>query len=105
MHGLIENPAAAWTRPAVTEMYGNYSVRTDTFRYILYSDGTEELYDRVEDPNDWHNLAGLPEHEALKKELAEWMPKTSAPMARHKDEYEFDPATYSYKLLETNSGG
>jgi arylsulfatase A-like enzyme len=101
----LRDPAAT-KRPAVIDyMPGNYAVLTDKWRYIRYHDGSEELYDRVEDPNDWHNLAGLAEHEALKKELAEWMPKTSAPMAPHKDEYDFDPATYTYRLLSATSTG
>jgi arylsulfatase A-like enzyme len=35
---------------------GNYSLRDDRFRYIRYADDTEELYDLLEDPNEWTNL-------------------------------------------------
>ena len=43
---------------AVTWMYGSYSVRNETFRYIRYVDGSEELYNIVNDPNQERNLAG-----------------------------------------------
>jgi arylsulfatase A-like enzyme len=35
---------------------GNYSLRDDRFRYIRYADDSEELYDLLEDPNEWTNL-------------------------------------------------
>ncbi len=101
----LQDPAAT-KRPAVIDFLpGNHAVITDKWRYIRYHDGTEELYDRVEDPNEWHNIAGAPEHAELKKELAEWMPKTSAPMAPEKDQYDFDPETYTYKLKSAAAQG
>ena len=85
----LKNPKAAKTTPAVTTYFkGNHAVRTDAWRYIRYSDGTEELYDRVKDPNEWTNLAGKPEHAARKTELAKWLPKhdePDAPGGRGKD--------------------
>lgn len=51
----------------------NHAVRTHQYRYIQYEDGTQELYDHNNDPNEWTNVAGNPEHrktiEALKKLL------------------------------------
>lgn len=35
---------------------GNASVRTRRWRYLRYSDGSEELYDLRDDPHEWHNL-------------------------------------------------
>jgi len=68
--------------PAITT-HGpdNHTVRTGDWRYIRYADGTEELYDLRNDPNEWTNLAGRPEYAARKRELAKWMPKKSAPPA------------------------
>jgi hypothetical protein len=57
-------------------------VRTDRYRYIRYYEGSEELYDLHEDPNEWTNLAGLEKHAALKKELAKWLPKENAEPAK-----------------------
>ena len=34
-----------------------FSLRTDRWRYIEWSDGSAELYDHGNDPEEWHNLA------------------------------------------------
>jgi len=54
-------------------------VRNERFRYIRYSDGTEELYDHVADDLEWHNLAGNPQYETVKRDLARWMPVVNHP--------------------------
>jgi len=78
---LLENPGAAWNRPALTTfMQNNHSVRTEKWRYIRYKDGGEELYDHDTDPLEWNNLAGDPRHDALKKDLAKWFPKVNVTM-------------------------
>lgn len=54
----IEDPTAA-RRPAITSHNaGNHGIRSEHWRYIVYADGTEELYDLRTDPNEWENLAG-----------------------------------------------
>ena len=87
---LLKNPKAKRTTPAVTTyLRGNHAVRTDTWRFIRYKDGTSELYDRVKDPNEWTNLAGKPEFAAKIKELEAWLPKENhpdAPGGRGQDE-------------------
>ena len=79
---LLENPEAEWERPALTT-HGpnNHAIRSERWRYIRYSDGTEELYDHVADPMEWTHLAGAPEHVGVKKELAKWLPQVNAPGA------------------------
>jgi arylsulfatase A-like enzyme len=77
---LMRNPAAPWTRPAVTTFgRGNHSVRSEQWRYIRYDDGSEELYDRSKDPLEWTNLAAKPEYDPVRKEHAKWMPEVNAP--------------------------
>ena len=77
---LLKDPDAKWTTPAITTHgRGNHSVRTETHRYIRYANGEEELYDHRDDPYEWKNLAGNPEHAGLKKTLAKWLPKKEAP--------------------------
>jgi arylsulfatase A-like enzyme len=70
MRPLLENPSAdGWggAIAALTVVYaGNeykedpsmqhYSIRTNRYRYILYNNGLEELYDHQIDPNEWDNL-------------------------------------------------
>ncbi len=55
---LLDDPKASdWKHPAITSFGpGNYSVRTERYRYIHYNDDSEELYDHSTDPNEWHNL-------------------------------------------------
>lgn len=79
----IRNPAAEIAAPAITSWgRGNYSLRDDQWRYTRYFDGTEELYDHNNDPNEWNNLAEAPEAAAIKKELAKFLPKVEAPLVR-----------------------
>lgn len=55
--------------PPVSEQH--YSVRSRDFRYILWADGFEELYDHRNDPFEWYNLTANPEYTKKKKELNE----------------------------------
>jgi arylsulfatase A-like enzyme len=76
---LLKDPQRKWDRPALTTWgRNNHSLRSQRWRYIRYSDGTEELYDHDNDANEWHNLADKPEHDRIKKELAKWLPKVNA---------------------------
>jgi arylsulfatase A-like enzyme len=72
---LLENPNRLWDRPALTT-YGksNHSVRSQRWRYIRYSDGTEELYDHDTDELEWTNLASEARCADIKKELSKWLP-------------------------------
>jgi arylsulfatase A-like enzyme len=94
---LLKDPGAK-RKPAVsTYMPDNHAVITEKWRYIRYRDGGEELYDRAADPNEWNNLAGGEKYAALKKELAQWMPKSSAAPVPGRDQFEFDFKTSVYK--------
>ena len=77
---LLKNPKASWQRPALTTHgRNNHSLRSERWRYIRYSDGTEELYDHNRDELEWTNLANDPEYTDIKKGLAKWLPKTNVP--------------------------
>ena len=39
------------------------------------ADGSEELYDLRNDPNEWNNLAGKPEFAGVKEKMAAAAPK------------------------------
>ena len=54
-------------------------MRDRDWRYIRYADGSEELYHDAEDPGEYRNLAGLPEHTALKTRLAAVLPASEVP--------------------------
>ncbi|MGH9660090.1 MAG: sulfatase [Bryobacteraceae bacterium] len=94
---LLRDPAAP-RHPAVsTYLPNNHAVITERWRYIRYRDGGEELYDRVADPREFRNLAGLDRHAPLKRELAGYMPKSSAPPQPERDAYDFDFATHQWR--------
>ena len=48
---------------------------------ICYADGSEELYERRNDPNEWTNLAGDPKLGEVKRHLTKWLPKIDKPPA------------------------
>jgi arylsulfatase A-like enzyme len=80
---LLEDPRAVWEYPAITTYdYSEFSVRTERWRYIRYIDGSEELYDHSEDPEEWVNLAGDPGYNQIKQEMAGHIPTNLAPLAR-----------------------
>ncbi|NND98572.1 MAG: sulfatase [Pirellulaceae bacterium] len=82
----IKDPNAQRDRPAIcTHNAGNHSVCDTRWRYIVYADGGEELYDRDADPNEHVNLVG-PGTERSKyadviSGLAQWLPESDAPLA------------------------
>jgi len=47
----------------------HWSVRTKKWRYILYNNGSEELYDHDADPYEWTNLSGDTRHGKVKAGL------------------------------------
>jgi arylsulfatase A-like enzyme len=53
----------------------HFTVRSRHWRYCLWANGEEELYDHRTDPHEWHNLAAVPEQTKVKAELREEMRK------------------------------
>ncbi|MEC7062421.1 MAG: sulfatase [Bacteroidota bacterium] len=47
----------------------NYSLRNRDFRYILYKDGNEELYDHQIDTHEWNNLSENHDYRKIKKKM------------------------------------
>lgn len=79
---FLDNPKnAKWAGPnvALTVVRGNakssdpkeqsYSVRSENYRYILYVNGKEELYDHTKDSYEWTNLASNKNYSKIKKDL------------------------------------
>jgi choline-sulfatase len=81
-HSLVpqlRNAEAERKWPAITtHNQNNHAVRTERWRYISYADGSEELYDCIQDPNEWTNLAKHGKHADTIRELAAWLPKVNA---------------------------
>jgi iduronate 2-sulfatase len=81
---LLENPTAAWSRPAFTQVqrqgFPGRSVRTERWRYTEWDHGRKgvELYDHETDPREFKNLARDPKHAATVRELRGMLRKTFA---------------------------
>ncbi len=76
---LLANPDAKWDRPVITTFgRGNHSIKAGNWRYIHYYDGSEELYDHRNDPNEWKNLAKDPEHKNMLKRMNKMLPKNES---------------------------
>lgn len=79
---LLKKPGALYRTSTLTMFdEGNASVRNSDWRYVRYNDGSEELYNLRQDPNEWTNLAGVAKHAAAKAEM-------SRELERHLARYE-----------------
>lgn len=77
---LLKDPGKRSDRAVVsTSTFSTHVVSGERFRYLSYSDGSEELYDIVDDPHEWHNLAFDPVYAEHKTRLAKWLPKQDTP--------------------------
>ena len=56
-----------------------WSVRTERWRYVLYSNGAEELYDHQNDPHEWNNLVDIPEHAETRQAMRQRLKSAIAP--------------------------
>ncbi len=92
----LKHPRAKRERPAITSHnQGNHGVRSEHWRYIRYADGSEELYDHRNDPNEWTNLASDPKFAGVIADHRRWLPhpdEPPAPGSAHRV-LTYDPAT------------
>ncbi|MEX0320564.1 MAG: sulfatase [Puniceicoccaceae bacterium] len=74
----LNDPNAPRTRPAIsTDNHDNHGVRTERWRYIQYADGSEELYDMVNDPNEFTNLAAEVRFSSAKAAMRKHLPSVN----------------------------
>lgn len=60
MYDLVKNPTKEVKEYVLTSKdKGLHSLRNKNYRYTVYKDGFEELYDHRNDPNEWHNIAQI----------------------------------------------
>ena len=56
---LVSNPNLDWNKIALTSKDKKmHTLRNENYRYIVYTNGFEELYDHRNDQNEWNNIAG-----------------------------------------------
>jgi arylsulfatase A-like enzyme len=78
---LLKNPDEEWPHVARSSFGpGNVAIISERYRYIHYNDGSEELYDRQADPNEWKNLSGHPEKKYVLEQHRAALPKTFHPV-------------------------
>ncbi|QXD25897.1 sulfatase [Opitutia bacterium ISCC 51] len=84
---LLRNPEVETNRGVITTQgLKNHAVRSAHWRYIRYADGSEELYDHRNDPQEFTNLAGQSEFDFVKRYLGEMLPlRNVKPPARGAD--------------------
>lgn len=82
MKPLLENPRAAWDKPALTQVRRNknetggkaidgYSIRTERYRYTEWNNAEEgmEMYDYQTDPKEMKNIARDPGAASMRAQL------------------------------------
>ncbi len=98
---VLKDPATAKDRDVLLPGMKpeEYSIINEKWRYIRYADGTEELYNVKQDPDEWKNLAGSPEFEGVKKALRASAPQTfAAPGPAHNElTLQLKGETYEWK--------
>lgn len=80
--------------------WGNHSIKTDSFRYIRYRDGSEELYDVNNDPDEWFNIASNEDSKDKIDMLKNYLPKINNPYTKNSSNsfnpyFRNDKETYS----------
>ena len=75
--GISKNPGALWHIEITEDLDSsyirqqNYTYRTKDWRYILYRNGKEELYNHTNDQYEWNNLANDRDYKSIKAALRE----------------------------------
>jgi choline-sulfatase len=101
---LVDHPAGKRSAPAIIQHgLNSCAVRSDRYRYIRYADGSEELYDHTQDPNEWTNLAGMAAMRKVVVRLAGQIPSRWAAPAPPKKAYVFDPRSYRWTVKATGA--
>ena len=72
----LQDATAPREWPAITtHNAGNHGVRSEKWRYIVYADGSEELYDMDSDPQEFENLVSDPQHAEVLAEHRKFLPQ------------------------------
>lgn len=77
----LKDASAEREWPAITtHNHDNHGIRTKDWRFIQYADGSEELYDMRQDPNEWKNLATDARYADVLAEHRRWVPASRQPV-------------------------
>lgn len=79
---FLQNPNQKSEQSVIsTQGPGNHAVRSQNWRYIRYSHGSEELYDHRIDPSEFKNLADDPQHSSIVEALRQHIPASDAALS------------------------
>ncbi len=94
---LLRNPKKPWKQPALISWFqDNHALVVERWHYIRYADGSEELYDRQNDPHQWNNLAGNKRGKKSLEQFRKIIPSHTAEPVLNKRAFEFDPVQYTW---------
>ena len=80
---LLKDPDAEWPHMARSSFGpGNVAIISEQYRYIHYNDGSEEFYDRLKDPHEWHNQIANPQLKAAIAQHRAHLPKKYHPILK-----------------------
>jgi arylsulfatase A-like enzyme len=72
----LKNPLSKRKIPAViTYPKGNHAVAFENWRYIKYQDGSEELYDHLNDPHEFKNIIENKQNSKIVNNLKKYIPQ------------------------------
>ena len=73
---LLREEASDWEEVSLTTFsIGSHTISTPDWQLISYFDGSFELYDLVNDPNQFKNIADLPESKIVVEQLKKHIPE------------------------------
>ncbi|WP_159083948.1 sulfatase [Saccharobesus litoralis] len=82
---LMQQPKQAWPHPAIiTYQQGNNAILLDKWNYIQYRDGSQELYNQHQDPEEYHNLAADPQYKSVIDKLKTFIPEVVIPQKEYR---------------------
>jgi len=81
LRSFIEGNADDEAIAITTYGKNNHSMINQSYRYIRYEDGSEELYDLSIDPDEKNNIADRPDLNAVKESLMLQFPQKNVPWA------------------------
>jgi iduronate 2-sulfatase len=79
----------------------NHAVISENYRYIRYEDGSEELYDLKNDPNEWNNIAHDEKSTKIKEQHRKYLPVSNALWSR-KSSYDVNPFFINQRLTQSD---
>ena len=76
---LINGKTEGFGIAITTYGINNHSLVNKTHRYIRYEDGSEELYDLINDPDERNNIANQDGSNIIKRNFIKYIPSLNEP--------------------------